>query len=160
MSHFDEWMESYFSRGKWGLFGKLGVDSFTSLAKKTVSEAQEVRVAGDGHSIKFSRKDLELMRAQGLKDDVVVKKDQPTSCQGALNTQVGGSHHSTLKIQPIEYIHANGLDFFQGNIVKYITRYKMENGAEDVRKIIHYCQLILQLQYGEELDKKDQSLTR
>lgn len=67
----------------------------------------------------------------------------------ALQTQQGGTHYKGLKIQPIEYIHANGLDFFQGNIVKYATRHKDKNGAEDLRKVIHYAQLAIELQYGE-----------
>lgn len=67
----------------------------------------------------------------------------------ALQTQQGGTHYKDLKIQPIEYIHANGLDFFQGNIVKYATRHKDKNGAEDLRKVIHYAQLAIELQYGE-----------
>lgn len=66
----------------------------------------------------------------------------------ALQEQVGGDHYH-LPIQPVEYIHRNGLDFLQGNVIKYITRHKMKNGAEDVRKAIHYCRLILQLEYGE-----------
>lgn len=66
----------------------------------------------------------------------------------ALQEQVGGDHYN-LPIQPVEYIHRNGLDFLQGNVVKYITRHKLKNGAEDVRKAIHYCRLILQLEYGE-----------
>ena len=65
-----------------------------------------------------------------------------------LKSQVGGNHYKGLKIQPIEYIHANGLDFLQGNIVKYATRHKDKNGAEDVKKIIHYAELILKLDYG------------
>lgn len=67
----------------------------------------------------------------------------------ALEIQAGGSHYKDCAIQPIEYIHANGLDFFQGNIVKYATRHKVKNGAEDLRKVIHYAQLALELQYGE-----------
>jgi len=67
----------------------------------------------------------------------------------ALNVQTGGSHYKDCAIQPIEYIHANGLDFFQGNIIKYATRHKAKNGAEDLRKVIHYAQLALELQYGQ-----------
>lgn len=66
----------------------------------------------------------------------------------ALEIQAGGSHYKDMAIQPIEFIHANGLDFFQGNIVKYATRHKAKNGAEDLRKVIHYAQLALELQYG------------
>lgn len=67
----------------------------------------------------------------------------------ALETQEGGDHYKKLKIQPIEFIDANSLDFLQGNVVKYITRHKDKNGAADVRKALHYCQLILELQYKE-----------
>ena len=59
----------------------------------------------------------------------------------ALNKQEGGDHYK-LAIQPIEYITANNLDFIRGNIVKYATRDK--NGAEDIKKIIHYCELLLE----------------
>ena len=68
----------------------------------------------------------------------------------ALDRQQGGNHYKDLKIQPVEFIDANGLDYFQGNVVKYVTRHKAKNGAEDIRKAIHYCQLILQMQYGEQ----------
>lgn len=68
-----------------------------------------------------------------------------------LDIQHGGSHYKDKKIQPIEYITANDLDFCQGNIVKYATRHKNKNGAEDVRKIIHYAQFILKFEYGEEI---------
>lgn len=68
----------------------------------------------------------------------------------ALDIQIGGEHYRKMKIQPIEFIHANELDFLQGNVVKYITRHKNKNGAADVRKALHYCQLILELQYKEE----------
>jgi hypothetical protein len=42
----------------------------------------------------------------------------------ALNTQVGGNHYKDCKIQPVEYIYSNGLDFLEGNVVKYITRHR------------------------------------
>ena len=67
----------------------------------------------------------------------------------ALDKQVSGDHYKKLKIQPIEFIQANELDFFQGNIVKYVTRHKDKNRADDLRKVIHYAQLALELQYGE-----------
>lgn len=67
--------------------------------------------------------------------------------ESALATQQGGTHYKDLKIQPIEYIHANKLGYIEGNIVKYITRHKEKNGAEDIKKIIHYCELLLELEY-------------
>lgn len=71
---------------------------------------------------------------------------------GALDRQEGGSHYKDQKIQPIEYIQANNLGFIEGNVIKYITRHHVKNGAEDVHKVIHYCQLLLELKYGEKLE--------
>ena len=55
--------------------------------------------------------------------------------------QIGGSHYKNYKIQPYEFISKNDLSFLQGNVIKYICRYKNKNGIEDLQKIIHYCQL-------------------
>lgn len=68
--------------------------------------------------------------------------------------QVGGDHYSKMKIQPTEYIHANGLDFFEGNIVKYVSRHRSKNGAEDILKAIDYCKMILEKDYGIKYDEK------
>lgn len=62
--------------------------------------------------------------------------------------QVGGSHYQDKGIQPIEYIHANKLNFDEGNVVKYITRHREKNGAEDVKKCVHYALLELNAEYG------------
>jgi hypothetical protein len=71
-----------------------------------------------------------------------------TMAPNALDVQVGGTHYKDCAIQPIEYIHANKLGFAEGNVVKYITRHRQKHGADDVRKVIHYCQLLLELEYG------------
>ena len=65
------------------------------------------------------------------------------------NRQVGGNHYIDFEIMPIEYISKNKLDFLEGNIIKYISRHKKKNGAEDIKKVIHYAELILELEYGE-----------
>jgi hypothetical protein len=66
----------------------------------------------------------------------------------ALDKQAGGSSHYTkYKIQPVEYTIANNLSFLAGNVVKYVTRYKDKGGAEDIRKAMHYLELILQFEY-------------
>lgn len=65
-----------------------------------------------------------------------------------LKEQVGGNHYKRMNIQPIEYIMKNGLDFVQGCIVKYISRYRYKNKDEDIKKIIQNCKFILELEYG------------
>ena len=76
-----------------------------------------------------------------------MSEDQSTPCSKALATQVGGNHYRDCGIQPVEYIHANKLDYFEGNVVKYITRHRTKGQEEDIRKVIHYCELILQHKY-------------
>jgi Protein of unknwon function (DUF3310) len=68
----------------------------------------------------------------------------------ALDTQVSGNHYKDLAIQPVEFIYKNKMDYLSGNVIKYISRHKSKNGAEDVKKAIHYCQLILLMEYGNE----------
>lgn len=63
----------------------------------------------------------------------------------ATSIQVGGGHYKS-PIQPIEYIHANNLPFIEGNVVKYITRWRNKNGIEDLNKIKHYIDLLIQLE--------------
>ena len=64
--------------------------------------------------------------------------------------QIGGSHYKDCVIQPVDYIVKNNLDFLEGNVVKYITLHKTKNGIEDIRKVIHYAELILEKKYGKE----------
>ena len=61
-----------------------------------------------------------------------------------LGTQVGGSHYTDCKIQPIEYIWANGLGFSEGNIVKYVTRWKAKGGIKDLKKAHHHLALLIE----------------
>ena len=65
-----------------------------------------------------------------------------------LDKQEGGGHYKSLSIQPIEYIQANKLGYIEGNIVKYITRHRDKNGIEDIKKIIHYCELLIDMEYS------------
>lgn len=67
----------------------------------------------------------------------------------ALDTQEGGDHYNGMAIQPVEFIHRNAIGFLEGNVLKYIVRHRNKNGAQDVRKAIHYCRIILELEYGE-----------
>ena len=62
--------------------------------------------------------------------------------------QVGGDHYAKMKIQPIEFITQNELSYMQGNVIKYICRYKDKNGIEDLKKARHYIDMILEKEYG------------
>jgi hypothetical protein len=64
------------------------------------------------------------------------------------NRQEGGSHYQ-LPIQPIEYIYKNKLGYMEGNVIKYVTRHADKGGAEDLRKAIHYLEMLLEWRYGK-----------
>lgn len=63
-----------------------------------------------------------------------------------LDVQVGGGHYKDLSIQPIEYIHANKLPYCEANVVKYITRWRSKGGKQDLEKVKHYVDLLIQLE--------------
>ena len=63
-----------------------------------------------------------------------------------LRKQVGGDHYSKLAIQPVEYINANKLTYLQGNVIKYVTRYKDKNGLQDLEKAKHYIDMLIELE--------------
>ena len=67
-------------------------------------------------------------------------------------TQVGGNHYTKFPIQPYEFISKNDLSFFQGNVIKYVCRYKNKAGIQDLEKIIHYCEL--EIKTMKDLKKK------
>ena len=56
--------------------------------------------------------------------------------------QVGGKHYMKYKIQPIEFITKNNIPFIEGNVIKYLLRYKDKNGMQDLDKCIHYIELL------------------
>jgi hypothetical protein len=64
----------------------------------------------------------------------------------ALDRQESGNHYKDKGIQPIVYIHANNLGFCEGNVVKYVTRWRDKGGEADLRKAIHYLELLIQLE--------------
>jgi hypothetical protein len=70
----------------------------------------------------------------------------PVTSSSALDVQVGGGHYKDCKIQPIEYIHANGIGYFEGNVIKYVTRWKAKGGVADLEKAAHYIQLLIELE--------------
>lgn len=57
-----------------------------------------------------------------------------------LDTQIGGTHYTDLPHQPLDLIAGLDLDFFQGNVVKYLTRYKFKGApVADLKKAADYC---------------------
>lgn len=64
--------------------------------------------------------------------------NNPTPTQSARDIQVGGQHYKNKAMQPWDIIDAWGLDFYEGNVLKYLLRAKYKNGVEDLKKARHY----------------------
>lgn len=64
----------------------------------------------------------------------------------ALSVQVAGTHYKQLPIQPVQYIHANKIGYFEGNVIKYVTRWRDKGGVADLEKAKHYIELLIQLE--------------
>jgi hypothetical protein len=73
--------------------------------------------------------------------------------------QVGGNHYSRLTIEPIQFIEANGLGYSEGNIVKYISRWKNKNGLEDLNKAKWYVERLIQVEEERLAENRRDELT-
>nr|DAY01217.1 MAG TPA: nucelotide kinase [Caudoviricetes sp.] len=69
-----------------------------------------------------------------------------TNQHTAFSEQVGGSHYKAMPFQPIKLISMLELDFFQGNVVKYVSRYKLKDGVRDLEKAKHYCRMAMEME--------------
>ena len=75
----------------------------------------------------------------------------------SLNKQIGGGHYKDMVIQPVEFITKNNLGFIEGCIIKYICRYKNKNGKQDLDKIIHFVELLIDLKYATNTKKDERA---
>ena len=66
--------------------------------------------------------------------------------------QIGGSHYQNFKIQPSKFVIENELLYPEGCVIKYILRHQDKGGKEDLKKAIHFIEMIIERDY---LEKKD-----
>ena len=65
----------------------------------------------------------------------------------ALKTQIGGNHYKDYKIQPLVFCYENNIGIIESNVIKYVCRHKTKGGYEDIKKAIHYLEMLLELDY-------------
>lgn len=66
----------------------------------------------------------------------------------ANDVQVAGTHYKGKAIQPWDYIVGNDLGYLEGNIVKYVSRWKDKGGVDDLRKARHYLDKLIEVNDG------------
>ena len=64
----------------------------------------------------------------------------------AFDEQAGDNHYLELAIQPVEFIHKNNIPYIEGNVIKYVTRWRNKGGRADLHKAKHYINLLLEME--------------
>ena len=122
------------SNERYSIFGLTGVImSFRTVG--SVSELVKYSVDFGGHDGVWTLVEENLEPASAT--------TRPTHLC-ATEIQEGGTHYMDMDIQPIEYITRNNLGYCEGNVVKYVSRYKAKNGVEDLRKARHYIDMLME----------------
>ncbi len=72
--------------------------------------------------------------------------EYPTNTMSKANDiQVAGDHYKSKAIQPWDYIVSNDLGYLEGNVVKYVSRWKDKGGIDDLRKAQHYLAKLIEV---------------
>jgi len=71
--------------------------------------------------------------------------------RNANDRQVGGSHYAA-EVQHWDYVVANNLDYFQGQIIKYVARHRKKGGVQDLRKAQHFLEKYIEVCYSGDAD--------
>lgn len=61
-----------------------------------------------------------------------------------MKTQVGGSHYTKMKIQPLTYILQNDIPFAEGCVIKYVSRWKDKGGIQDLKKAKDFLEKLIE----------------
>lgn len=77
---------------------------------------------------------------------IIERRDILDYVPSALDKQVSGNHYKDLKIQPIEYIQANNIPYMEGNVIKYVTRWRSKAGIADLEKAKHYIEMLIEFE--------------
>lgn len=119
---------------------KLFFNTKFSITISVVSNlAILLKLKNDGRYILFDN----IKEGKPMAETVVPQTLKQQETQAATNKQVGGSHYQ-LPIQPIEYILSNGLGYCEANVVKYVSRWRNKGGIQDLKKAIHYLEMLIE----------------
>ena len=124
-----------------GRFQKI--QNFIRLNKIDPAEAEVIKAI----TLYSTTKEREILeKADELLDKLIKEKEVTIQkeAKSALDYQVGGNHYHQMAYQPLSFIMELGLNFCEGNIVKYVARYKFKNGLQDLKKAQHYLKFLLE----------------
>ena len=61
----------------------------------------------------------------------------------------GPGHYKDKPMQVWDYVVANNLGYLEGNVVKYISRWRQKGGVDDLRKAKHYIEKLIETALDE-----------
>jgi hypothetical protein len=73
----------------------------------------------------------------------VPSTDGPSKAEAPEDDVVRHPKHYTQGIECWDYIVSHGLGYLEGNIIKYVTRYRLKNGLEDLKKAQAYLERLI-----------------
>lgn len=112
--------------------------------KDELTEMVEKRLAGQ-RRLEQAEADNRVLRENHEKARSPVLDQLAEQARSTVrDRQVGGSHYTDMKIQPIEYILANDIPWAEGTAIKYISRWRNKGGIEDLRKAIHILEMLIE----------------
>lgn len=90
---------------------------------------------------------------ENMAQEVNFETDEPISHEEFYGDEIEGGkihhpNHYNEGIEAWDYIISHNMNFLEGNIVKYITRYKHKNGLEDLKKVRQYLDKLIETEYG------------
>jgi hypothetical protein len=93
---------------------------------------------------------LQINDSPSKSDSLTISSVKDTNLQpNPLDKQIAGDHYKKLKIQPVTYIQENGIGYMEGNVIKYVTRWKDKNGLADLEKAKHYLEMLIAFNTNE-----------
>lgn len=87
-------------------------------------------------------------KAEQCLPDEIPHRATSTDEATANSRQVGGAHYSQMSsggLQHWDVVALLGLDYFQGCITKYVFRWRLKGGVEDLKKARHYLDKYIEL---------------
>ena len=115
------------------------------MVKEANADPRSYRCTSSGRTGQKSlrnqnRRSKRMLTAEIPNLNMEPRKDSP------LQKQTGGTHYKNMAIQPAEYAEKNGLSLLEGNVVKYITRWKLKGQPlSDLEKAKHCIDLLIEI---------------
>jgi hypothetical protein len=72
-----------------------------------------------------------------------------------LDKQHGGSHYKGFAIQPAEFCYRNNIPYLEATAIKYLCRHRSKNKLEDLKKAMHFIEMLIEFEYSEEPSPAD-----